>query len=57
VADPAHGRGRSGSGPGRHDLIRDRDGEYPALLDAILADTGITVVLSGGVLREYEHAA
>jgi putative transposase len=28
-------------------LIRDRDGRYPALFDAILADTGITVVLSG----------
>jgi putative transposase len=28
-------------------LIRDRDGKYPALFDAILADTGITVVLSG----------
>jgi putative transposase len=28
-------------------LIRDRDGKYPDLFDAILADTGITVVLSG----------
>ncbi len=28
-------------------LIRDRDGKYPALFDAILADTGIAVVLSG----------
>jgi transposase InsO family protein len=28
-------------------LIRDRDGKYPVLFDAILADTGITVVLSG----------
>jgi transposase InsO family protein len=28
-------------------LIRDRDGKYPALFDAILADIGITVVLSG----------
>src|SRR5262249_24164400 len=28
-------------------LIRDRDGRYPALFDAILADTGIEVVLSG----------
>jgi len=27
--------------------IRDRDGKYPALFDAILADAGITVVLSG----------
>jgi transposase InsO family protein len=28
-------------------LIRDRDGKYPALFDAVLADAGITVVLSG----------
>src|SRR5262249_1941189 len=28
-------------------LIRDRDSKYPALFDTILADTGITVVLSG----------
>jgi hypothetical protein len=28
-------------------LIRDRDGKYPALVDTILADTGIDVVLSG----------
>jgi hypothetical protein len=28
-------------------LIRDRDGKYPATFDAILADAGITVVLSG----------
>jgi putative transposase len=28
-------------------LIRDRDGKYPALLDAILADAGITVVRTG----------
>jgi transposase len=28
-------------------LIRDRDGKYPALFDAILADVGVTVVLSG----------
>ena len=28
-------------------LIRDRDGKYPALFDAILADTGIDVVLTG----------
>jgi len=28
-------------------LIRDRDRKYPALFDAILADTGIEVVLSG----------
>jgi transposase InsO family protein len=28
-------------------LIRDRDGKYPAPFDAVLADAGITVVLSG----------
>jgi transposase InsO family protein len=28
-------------------LIRDRDGKYPGLFDAIVADSGITVVLSG----------
>jgi transposase InsO family protein len=28
-------------------LIRDRDFKYPALIDAILADNGIEVVLSG----------
>jgi hypothetical protein len=28
-------------------LIRDRDGKYPPLFDAILADSGITVVRSG----------
>jgi len=28
-------------------VIRDRDGTYPALFDQILADAGITVVLSG----------
>jgi transposase InsO family protein len=28
-------------------VIRDRDGKYPALFDTILADAGITVVLSG----------
>jgi hypothetical protein len=28
-------------------LIRDRDGKFPALFDAILADAGIRVVLSG----------
>jgi transposase InsO family protein len=28
-------------------LIRDRDGKYPAMFDAILADSGITVVHSG----------
>src|SRR5258707_7869002 len=28
-------------------MIRDRDGKFPALFDAVLADTGIDVVLSG----------
>jgi transposase InsO family protein len=28
-------------------MIRDRDGKYPALFDTILADAGITVVLTG----------
>ena len=28
-------------------LIRDRDGKFPGLCDAILADAGIKVVLSG----------
>ena len=28
-------------------LIRDRDGKYPQLFDAILADAGIKIVLSG----------
>jgi hypothetical protein len=28
-------------------LIRDRDGKFPALSDAVLADAGIKVVLSG----------
>ena len=28
-------------------LIRDRDGKYPAMFDMILADTSITVVLTG----------
>jgi transposase len=28
-------------------LIRDRDGKYPTLFDAVLADAGITVALSG----------
>jgi len=28
-------------------MIRDRDGKFPELFDAILADAGIDVVLSG----------
>jgi transposase InsO family protein len=28
-------------------LIRDRDGKYPAMFDQVLADAGITVVVSG----------
>ena len=28
-------------------LIRDRDGKYPTLFDAVLADAGIEVVLTG----------
>jgi transposase InsO family protein len=28
-------------------LIRDRDGKFPHLFDAVLADAGITVVLTG----------
>ena len=28
-------------------LIRDRDGKYPALFDAVLKDAGIEIVLSG----------
>jgi transposase InsO family protein len=28
-------------------LIRDRDGKFPALFDAVLADVGIDVVLTG----------
>jgi putative transposase len=28
-------------------LIRDRDGKFPAVFDAVLADAGIKVVLSG----------
>jgi transposase InsO family protein len=35
------------AGSRAHFLIRDWDGKYPALFDAILADTGITVVLTG----------
>jgi putative transposase len=32
-------------------LIRDRDGKFPALFDAILADAGIETVLSGSGCR------
>jgi hypothetical protein len=28
-------------------LIRDRDGKFPALFDAVLTDLGVSVVLSG----------
>ncbi|HWO59069.1 MAG TPA: hypothetical protein VNO31_03370 [Umezawaea sp.] len=28
-------------------LIRDRDGKFPVLFDAVLADAGIQIVLSG----------
>jgi hypothetical protein len=28
-------------------MIRDRDGKFPGLFDAVLADAGIEVVLSG----------
>jgi transposase InsO family protein len=28
-------------------LIRDRDGKHPAMFDQVLADAGITIVLSG----------
>ena len=28
-------------------LIRDRDGKFPGLFDAVLEDTGIEIVLSG----------
>jgi putative transposase len=36
-----------GAGSSARYLIRDRDGKYPALFDAILADSGTTVVHSG----------
>jgi transposase InsO family protein len=44
TARPPH---RRETGFSARSLIRDRDGKYPALFDAILADTGITVVRSG----------
>jgi putative transposase len=38
-------------------LIRDRDGKFPGLVDAILADAGIAVVLSGrpAAKNELDH--
>ncbi len=40
-------------------LIRDRDGKFPGLFDAILPDAGIDVVLSGGpdAEDELDHGA
>jgi hypothetical protein len=40
-------------------VIRDRDGKYPGMIDAILADAGSTVVLSGipGSPDEFDHGA
>ena len=35
------------AGSRARDLIRDRDGKFPALFDAVLADLGVSVVLSG----------
>ncbi|GAA2164986.1 hypothetical protein [Actinomadura napierensis] len=32
-------------------LIRDRDGKFPGLFDAVLADAGIQTVLTGGMPR------
>jgi putative transposase len=32
-------------------LIRDRDGRYPGVFDAVLKDAGIQVVLSGSRCR------
>ena len=42
---PRHGPRRRGI-LGKY-LIRDKDGKYPALFNAVLADAGINVVLSG----------
>jgi putative transposase len=33
-------------------MIRDRDGKFPALFDAVLADADIQVVLSGPRCQE-----
>jgi hypothetical protein len=47
-------------------LIRDRDGKYPALFDAILADADPATLTRlrirrndrlGGLVHEYDHAA
>jgi hypothetical protein len=35
------------AGCGAKSMIRDRDGKYPDLFDAIFAGTGIRVVLNG----------
>ena len=39
--------GLEGAGCRVRYLIRDRDGKYPAMFDAVLADAAISVVLSG----------
>jgi hypothetical protein len=36
-------------------LIRDRDGKYPAVFDAVLAHAGITVVFSGVQMAPHER--
>ena len=33
-------------------MIRDRDGKFPGLFDAVLNDSGIETVLSGSRCRE-----
>ena len=37
-------------------LIRDRDGKFPELFDAVLADVGIAVVLSGVRMPEITRS-